>query len=144
MEEEFWANPPWDKEPVNEPELVDDPHLLSYKETLAKAAYYRHIAEWVEAGSVPADIFLSGLGVAADVYAAGLELSAASLEECVTTGKAIGGKPGRYGTCYVSEDTFLGAPVVAEAELCLYKETRSWGKKSHNYYECASGAERKQ
>jgi hypothetical protein len=137
---EFYEQHPYDPSPVNEPELVDPEGLTSYKATLARAAKLRSDAAWAQAGGLLVDVFLDGLGIGVEAYVAGLLESADNLEECVIAGKEIGGKPGRWGTCDIHEYTFLGIPVIAEAELCLYKETRSWGKKSHNYYECVSGS----
>ena len=136
IEKEFEENPPWDKAPVNEVELEDPEGLASYKETMKRAQELRNDAAVGLGAGLLADLVVAGAAEGAAGYAAGLEASAINLELCVQTGKAIGGKEGSWGTCFINEKTFLGVPIEATAEFCAYQDTRSWGKKSHNYYYC--------
>jgi hypothetical protein len=127
--------------PYEGAEEYDPEGLASYKTTMKRAQELHNDAAKGLAAGLLADLVLAGVAEGGAAYAAELELSAASLESCVAVGKGTSGEAGRWGTCFINETKFLGVPISAEAEFCEYRENRSWGKKSHNYYYCLGSGE---
>ena len=122
-------------------EEYDPEGLASYKTTINRAKELHNDAAKGLAAGLLVDLGLPGGAEGGAAYSAELELSAASLEACVEVGKGTPGKAGKWGTCYINETKILGIPISARAEFCEYRETRTWGKKSHNYYYCVESGE---
>jgi hypothetical protein len=134
---------PWPEEGgAGEPAEVYDPEgLASYKRTNKRAEELRKDAlNGALIGLAVNVLGVEGGAEAGADYAAGLNESAHNLEECVKTGKSLGGGYASMGTCFINEwraeKWGVGVPLYATAEFCGYVGQVSWGKKKHNVYYC--------
>jgi DNA-binding beta-propeller fold protein YncE len=123
-----------------EAELYDPEGLASYKRTLQRAGQLRQDATNGFLIGLAVDVIVDGAAETGAEYASQLNDSAHNLEECVSTGKSVGGQFGRWGACYINEWRvevwFVSIPWYAVAEFCGYIGEKQWGKKSHALYEC--------
>lgn len=123
----------------------DPEGLASQNETLERASQLRK-----DAGN--AELFKYFCALAGDVasicaggfelYKAGLEGSAAALEECVSLIRSTKGVPYiKYAMCFINEwrtpsvpliFTSISLPILASAEVCLFEQQR----RGINYYNC--------
>ncbi len=123
-----------------EGELVDPEGLASYKRTLQRAKELEKDARNGFLIGLAVDVVVDGAAETGAEYASQLIEAAQHLKECVSYGKNVKGKKGSWGTCYINEWRvnvgLVSIPWTATAEFCGYIGKRSWGKKSHNLYEC--------